>query len=145
MLFWYSSCDIFSAVLWSHCSSNSYYSQLVKQTDQKEETLKSSDTVQCRCEHILTVIREIYCDSTSDWSWHYYVIKKLKLREHSRGWGMVRSGWNISHHKQLQKVSEAQRKRVTKNEGEENHQRQNETDRDANRETQTERVKQNRR
>ena len=93
-----------------------YYSQLVKQTDQKEETAKSSETAQCQREHIFKGHR-------GDLLWQHVRLKlTLLCNKNKLNWeNIVRvevgagRGWNASHHKQLQKVTEA--KRVTKDEG----------------------------
>lgn len=92
-----------------------YYSQLVKQTDQKEETAKSSETVQCQHEHIFKGHR-------GDLLWQHLRLKltllcnknKLNWENRDGGWGRVgmkrlssqttsKSHWSKESHKGREK------------------------------------------
>lgn len=92
-----------------------YYSQLVKQTDQKEETAKSSETVQCQREHIFKGHR-------GDLLWQHVRLKlTLLCNKNKLNWENIARvevgagrGWNASHHKQLQKVTEARESQRTR-------------------------------
>lgn len=149
MLFWYFSCNIFGPMLWSHRSSNSIILK-VGQTNWS----KGGNSKEFR--NCSVSMWTHHKGHQGDLLWQHIRLKltvvcnknKKKINwENIVGMGGGREGnaWNISHQKQLQKVTEAQRKRVTKNEREENHQRPNKTDRDAMRNTEREReIKQER-